>query len=131
MKKSLAILTVVSLLFSGALFASFPVENAKESQATTIEVKNADQTTVEALNSSEIKNLDVKKSDLKKEITKKSKSDDEFIITLLLCLLAGGLAAHRWYQKKPIGWNILFILTFGGCGVWWLIDLINILRKDF
>ncbi len=53
-------------------------------------------------------------------------------ITLLaLWFFLGGLAAHRWYAKKPAGWNILFILTLGGLGVWWIIDGINILSDKF
>jgi hypothetical protein len=50
---------------------------------------------------------------------------------LLLLLFLGGLAAHRWYKGKPAGWNILFILTAGGCGIWALVDLVNILTKKF
>ncbi|MCF8253018.1 MAG: TM2 domain-containing protein [Bacteroidia bacterium] len=56
---------------------------------------------------------------------------DEKLILVLLCVFLGGVAAHRWYAKKPIGWNILFILTGGGCGIWWLIDLIHILTDEF
>ncbi len=43
----------------------------------------------------------------------------------------GIFAAHRWYAKKPAGWNILFILTLGGLGVWAIVDLINILTDNF
>jgi thiol:disulfide interchange protein len=60
-----------------------------------------------------------------------SKSDRELLILILLWVFLGGFAAHRWYAGKPIGWNILFILTAGGCGVWAIIDLINIIRGEF
>jgi hypothetical protein len=40
-------------------------------------------------------------------------------------------AAHRWYYGKPVGWNILFILTIGGLGIWAIVDLINILTDNF
>lgn len=60
-----------------------------------------------------------------------SKEDDTFIITLLLWFFLGGLAGHRWYKEKPVGWNILFILTLGGLGIWWIVDGINILSKNF
>ncbi|OQD42641.1 TM2 domain-containing protein [Croceivirga radicis] len=43
----------------------------------------------------------------------------------------GLFAAHRWYAGKPAGWNILFILTLGGLGIWAIIDLINILTDNF
>ncbi len=52
-------------------------------------------------------------------------------IAVVLWFFLGGLAAHRWYAGKPAGWNILFILTLGGLGVWWIIDLINILSGNF
>lgn len=58
-------------------------------------------------------------------------ADDTFIITLLLWFFLGGIAGHRWYAHKPTGWNILFILTLGGLGIWWLIDGINILTGNF
>lgn len=57
--------------------------------------------------------------------------DEELIITLLLWLFLGLLAAHRWYRGKPTGWNILFILTAGGCGIWAIVDLVNILTGRF
>jgi len=57
--------------------------------------------------------------------------DNEMIILLLLWFFLGLLAAHRWYAGKPAGWNILFILTLGGFGIWALVDLINILTDNF
>ncbi|WP_299127841.1 TM2 domain-containing protein [uncultured Winogradskyella sp.] len=52
-------------------------------------------------------------------------------IAILLWFFLGGLAAHRWYLKSPVGWNILFILTFGGLGIWWIIDLIDIFNENY
>lgn len=88
---------------------------------------------------SQINVTDVKKSEIKKELKKalkesksqKAPMDTELIITLLLWFFLGALAAHRWYKGKPTGWNILFILTGGGCGIWALVDLINILTGKF
>ena len=34
-------------------------------------------------------------------------------------------------MPKPVGWNILFILTLGGLGIWAIIDLIQIITQDF
>ena len=53
------------------------------------------------------------------------------IVALLLWFFLGGLAGHRWYLGSPIGWNILFILTLGGVGVWWIIDGIDIITKKY
>ncbi len=56
---------------------------------------------------------------------------DDQIVALLLWFFLGGLAGHRWYLGSPIGWNILFILTLGGLGVWWIIDGIDIITRNY
>lgn len=53
------------------------------------------------------------------------KSDKNFIATLLFSLLLGNFGVHRFYVGK-IGTGILMLLTFGGLGIWWLIDLIMV-----
>ena len=58
------------------------------------------------------------------------KSEKDWLVTLLLCLLLGGLGVHRFYAGK-IGTGLLQLLTLGGCGIWSLIDLIMILTGKF
>ena len=58
------------------------------------------------------------------------KSEKGFVPALLLCLLLGGLGIHRFYVGK-IGTGILMIITFGGLGIWVLIDLIMIAVGSF
>ncbi len=53
-----------------------------------------------------------------------------FVPTLLLCLFLGGLGVHRFYVGK-IGTGILQLVTFGGLGIWVLIDLIMIVIGKF
>ena len=48
------------------------------------------------------------------------------VIALILVLLVGGLGIHRFYLGYT--WQgVVQLLTFGGCGIWALIDLIRII----
>jgi hypothetical protein len=54
------------------------------------------------------------------------KSDKQKIVAALLCWFLGGLGIHRFYLGySAIG--VIQLLTFGGCGIWALVDLILIL----
>lgn len=59
-----------------------------------------------------------------------SKSNRDWLVTLLLCIFLGGFGGHRFYAGK-IGTGILQLLTAGGCGIWYIIDLIMILTGKF
>jgi hypothetical protein len=75
------------------------------------------------------------------EISNEEKSEDFFVaasssekskgIALILALTLGLLAAHRWYVGTFWGFNVLFIMSFGGLGIWLLIDIIRILVGTF
>lgn len=49
-----------------------------------------------------------------------------FLVTWLLSYFLGVLGVDRFYLGK-IGTGVLKLVTIGGCGVWWLIDLILVL----
>jgi len=57
-------------------------------------------------------------------------SEKGFVPTLLLCFFLGMLGVHRFYVGK-IGTGILMLLTFGGLGIWSLIDFIIIACGNF
>lgn len=52
--------------------------------------------------------------------------DKSFLVTWLLSLLVGLFGADRFYLGK-IGTGILKLVTLGGIGIWWLVDLIIVL----
>ena len=56
--------------------------------------------------------------------------DNRGLITVLLCWFLGVFGAHRFYTGHTTI-AIVQLLTFGGCGVWALIDLIMILLGNF
>lgn len=52
------------------------------------------------------------------------------LIALILAFFIGGLGIHRFYVGK-VGTGILQIVTFGGLGIWVLVDLIMIATGSF
>ena len=53
-----------------------------------------------------------------------------FLVTGILSLILGPLGVHRFYTGY-IGLGILQLFTFGGCGIWALIDFIMICCGKF
>ena len=57
-------------------------------------------------------------------------SDKDFVTTLLICVFLGGLGVHRFFVDK-MGTGALMLVTFGGLGIWWIIDIILIVTGSF
>ncbi len=53
-----------------------------------------------------------------------------WIATVLLCQFFGTLGVHRFYTGRIIS-GIFQLLTFGGFGIWVLVDLVMIISGDF
>ena len=112
--KSKFILSLMILLLGVSFsYASFPVQRT----ATT-------STTVNT-------GIDAADVEVVLESPAAAAANDTLLISLLLWFFLGWAAGHRWYLGSPIGWNILFILTLGGLGVWWLVDGIQIILGTY
>lgn len=57
-------------------------------------------------------------------------SEKGFVPTILLCFFLGVLGVHRFYVGK-IGTGLLQLITFGGLGIWALVDFIIIVTGSF
>ncbi len=127
MKKILLTVSACLVIALGSLNASFPVQ--KEAQTQKVESTNlkseAQITETTSVNTSD------STPDVEEKAEKLGEKDWILVGLWALGFFVLPLAFHRWYAKKPVGWNILYILTLGGCGVWAVVDLINILTQDF
>ena len=116
MKKVLFSLLAMMVIGAGTVEASFPVKKSNKEQSV--------EATVDA-------DLAHVQNEAAADTSDAGGFDSEDWILLALWFFLGGFAAHRWYAKKPVGWNLLFILTGGGLFIWAIIDLVKILTQDF
>lgn len=57
-------------------------------------------------------------------------SEKKILPTFLLCWFLGWLGLHRFYVGK-VGTGLLFVLTLGGLGIWYLVDFVMIIVGAF
>lgn len=51
--------------------------------------------------------------------------EKETLTAYLLLIFLGAFGAHRFYLNKA-GTGVLFMITFGGLGIWWIVDLFTL-----
>tara|TARA_B100001750_G_scaffold232988_1_gene232677 strand:+ start:150 stop:416 length:267 start_codon:yes stop_codon:yes gene_type:complete len=57
-------------------------------------------------------------------------SEKDWMITLILAILVGGLGIDRFYTGSIL-LGVLKLFTLGGLGLWWLIDLIMLVTGNY
>ena len=58
------------------------------------------------------------------------KNNAQGTFAFIYCLFLGVFGVHRFVYGKR-GSGALMLITLGGCGIWWLADLITILAGKF
>jgi len=53
-----------------------------------------------------------------------------WLVTLILALCIGPAGIHRFYTGH-VGIGLFQLFTLGGCGIWWLIDVLRILLGSY
>lgn len=129
MKKIALFVALAVSIIATDVYASFPV-NGSENKKEVVSNNENNQILVTENENASIAEEAVAEASSNYEKSNDGNLDDKLTL-LLLWFFLGGFAAHRWYAKKPVGANILFIITAGGCGVWAIIDLIKILQDRF
>lgn len=99
--KNFLFLLLAFLTITTTVYASFPVTEELTEQCSDVDNNNDFNT------------------------SKQNNSTDIDWGLFIVCFLLGPLGIHRFMMGDVTG-GILMLITLGGCGIWALIDLINI-----
>ena len=94
--------------------------------STAVEIKKLNDLLKERVITQE--EFDLQKEKLLNSSTTTSTTD--WLTLFLLTFFVGVLGVHRFYVGK-IGTGFLMLLTLGGLGVWFLVDLILVVTGQF
>ena len=111
MKIKLLLSFLVVFLMYSTSYASFPVKRTVTTNTSTEMIDENTETVLVPVTS--------------------SLAEKDLVVGIILWFFLGWAAGHRWYYGKPVLYNILFIVTLGGLGVWWVIDLVNMITGNF
>lgn len=111
MKLKIILSLLVMILSISSSYASFPVTRAT-SNNITITDSIAEEDTMESPAATPI-------------------AGKKMSTALLLWFFLWWPGVHRWYLGSPWGWNILYLLTFGGLGIWAIFDLVDIITENY
>ena len=64
------------------------------------------------------------------QVMQQMNSEKDWLITLILSILVGGLGIDRFYTGSIL-LGVLKLVTLGGLGLWWLIDLIMLVTGNY
>lgn len=51
-----------------------------------------------------------------------------WVLTLIMSIIFGSIGVDRFIMGH-VGLGILKLITLGGCGIWWIIDIVLIATK--
>ena len=64
------------------------------------------------------------------QVMQQMNSEKDWLITLILSIVVGGFGIDRFYTGSIV-LGVLKLVTLGGLGLWWLIDLIMLVTGNY
>ena len=64
------------------------------------------------------------------QVMQQKTSDKDWLITLVLAIVVGTIGIDRFYTGSIL-LGVLKLLTVGGLGIWWIIDLILLVTGNY